>query len=102
MVGLSWALAGSGAERRRAHGAANELSRRTGRGNRVAERILTPEEVGREVKRLIRWYEKRRKNWLLAAQFTLARHSGWCPHTCYICQRQQERTRGAGANDPLR
>lgn len=33
-------------------------------------------EMMREVKALIRFYEKRGANWLLAAEFILARHSG--------------------------
>ena len=36
---------------------------------------MKPQEVMREVRALIRFYDRRRKNWLLAAEFTLARHT---------------------------
>ena len=48
-------------------------------------------EVMREVKALIRFYERRGSNWLLAAEFTLAKHSSpWpggrmCGHICGAC-----------------
>jgi hypothetical protein len=48
-------------------------------------------EVAREVKSLIRFYERRKWNWLLAAEFTLLRHNGGCLHACYICQRAAQK-----------
>lgn len=57
---------------------------------------MSDSEVAAEVKALIRFYERRGKNWLSAAEFTLARHSGRlslrrCFHICGQCTLQKRR-----------
>jgi hypothetical protein len=56
---------------------------------------MTDAEVAREVKALISFYERRRANWLLAAEFTLAKHSTSrsdgriCSHICMPCRHSE-------------
>ena len=58
----------------------------------LAARGMSDAAVMREVKSLIRFYERRKKNWLNAAEFTLWKlHGG--PPLCFCgnCQRWRRR-----------
>ena len=46
------------------------------RGTDFDRMTMTDRRVMREIKALIRWYERRGKNWLMAAEFMIWRHHG--------------------------
>jgi len=56
---------------------------------------MTDTEVAKEVKAMIRFYEKRGANWLMAAEFTLAKHhtprsdGRICRHVCGACRHSE-------------